>query len=356
MPSVCRAVYLPAASLFTTTLSAQNGVIQRGPDRGPRPSNWVCPFFLKVLPSQAGSPCVSSGSEGIGHVGSPTDVTDEQWTLVQPLVNVAGKRGRRLGNDIRAVVDGVLYIARTGDQWRCLPPQFGPWARVWPQFRRWSRNGTWSRLLAELHRKARTKLGRAAAVPSMVVIGTHQARGASNGGASSHDRGGPYGATKGAKRAVAVDVTGLPLAAAVLPASTHEDVTTETLLDVLRDHGQAERLELVLVDRGVNARAAKLLSKRAALEIRRAGHDKGRHEFAPLAYAWRVEVAHGHLLRSRRLARSFECTPESASGWLQVACLVAVLDALAPRHPSRVAEPKAPWLVPRRRAVQATAA
>ncbi len=250
----------------------------------------------------------------------------------------------------------MLYITHTGCQWRCLPPQFGPWTRVWSQFRRWSRNGVWSALLAELHRKARTKLGRAEVEPSMVVIGTHLARGASNGGASFHDRGGPYGATKGAKRAVAVDVTGLPLAAAVLPVSTHENVTTETLLDVLRDHGQAERLELVLVDRGVNARAAKLLSKRAALEIRRAGHDKGRHEFAPLAYAWRVEVAHGHLLRSRRLARSFECTPESASGWLQVACLVAVLDALAPRHPSRVAEPKAPWLVPRRRAVQATAA
>ena len=64
--------------------------------------------------------------------------------------------------------------------------------------------------------------------------------------------------------------------------------------------------------------------------------------FVPLAYAWRVEVAHGHLLRSRRLARSFECTLESASGWLQVACLAAVLDALAPRHPCRVAEPKAP--------------
>ena len=130
-------------------------------------------------------------------------------------------------------------------------------------------------LLAELHRKARTKLGRAEVEPSMVVIGTHLARGASNGGASFHDRGGPYGATKGAKRAVAVDVTGLPLAAAVLPVSTHENVTTETLLDVLRDHGQAERLELVLVDRGVNARAAKLLSKRAALEIRRAGHEQG---------------------------------------------------------------------------------
>ncbi len=80
---------------------------------------------------------------------------------------------------------------------------------MWSQFRRWSRNGTWSALLAELHRKARTTLGRAAAEPAMVVIGTHLARGACNGGASSHDRGGPYGATKGAKRAVAVDVTGV---------------------------------------------------------------------------------------------------------------------------------------------------
>lgn len=130
---------------------------------------------------------------------------------------------------------------------------------------------------------------------------------------------------------MAVDVTGLPLAATVLPASTHENVTTETLLDLLHDQGQAERLQLVLVDRGVTTRAARSLGKRAALEVRRVGHDKGRHKFVPLAYAWRVEVAHGHLLRSRRLARSFECTPESASGWLQVACLVAVLDALAPR-------------------------
>ena len=286
----------------------------------------------------------------------PTDLTDEQWALVEPLLNLSGKRGRKFGADIRAVVDGVLYIVHTGCQWRCLPSEFGPWTRVWSQFRRWSRNGVWSRLLAEVHRQAREHLSRADAAPSMVVIDTHLARGASNGGATFHDRGGPYGATKGAKRAVAVDVTGLPLAAAVLPASSHENMTTETLLGQLRAQGQAARLQLVLVDRGVTTRAARSLSRRAALEVRRVGHDKGRHESVPLAYAWRVEVAHGHLLRSRRLARSFECTLESASGWLQVACLVAVLDALAPRHPSRVAEPKAPWLVRRRRSAQAVAA
>jgi hypothetical protein len=58
----------------------------------------------------------------------------------------------------------------------------------------------------------------------------------------------------------AVDVTGLPLAAAVVPASTHENVTTELLLGVLGEQGQAKRLQLVLVDRGVTVRTARSLS------------------------------------------------------------------------------------------------
>lgn len=74
----------------------------------------------------------------------PTDTTDAQWDLLKPLINVAGKRGRRFSGDVRRVVDGILYVAYTGCQWRCLPREFGPWTRVWSQFRRWSRNGTWS--------------------------------------------------------------------------------------------------------------------------------------------------------------------------------------------------------------------
>lgn len=94
----------------------------------------------------------------------------------------------------------------------------------------------------------------------------------------------------------------------MLAASTHENVATETLLGQLHAQGQAARLQLFLVDRGVTTRAARSLSEWAALEVRRVGHDKGRHEFVPLAYAWRVEVAHG--------------TCCAASGWLQVAFLV----------------------------------
>lgn len=246
----------------------------------------------------------------------PSDLTDEQWDLLEPVFNAPGKRGRRHANDLRSVVDAMLYIAQTGCQWRYLPESFGPWTRVWSQFRRWSRNGTWAQALTVLHAVVRREDGRAAGTPSLVVIDTHLARGASNGGFTFHDRGGPYGRTKGAKRVVAVDVTGLPVAAVVVPASTHENRASDLMLEHLTQQGLTDRLELVLVDRGVTAAAARDLSREHGAEVRRVGWDDKQPVFRPIRHAWRVEVAHGRLGRSRRLAKSFENTTTSATGWL----------------------------------------
>jgi putative transposase len=84
------------------------------------------------------------------------------------------------------------------------------------------------------------------------------------------------------------------------------------------------------VDRGVTAAAARRLGRDYGLEVRRVGWDDKQPVFRPIRHAWRVEVAHGRLGRSRRLAKSFENTTSSASGWLQVACIAATL-----RHLSR---------------------
>ncbi len=201
----------------------------------------------------------------------PSDLTDEQWALLEPVFNAPGKRGRKHAEDLRSVVDAMLYIVQTGCQWRCLPESFGRWTRVWSQFRRWSGNGTWARALTVLHAAARLAEGRAEATPSMLVIDTHLARGASNGGATFHDRGGPYGRTKGAKRVVAVDVTGLPVGGLVVPASAHENHAAQRILDHLADQGVTDRLGLVLVDRGLTAGAAAKLGRRYGVEVRRVG-------------------------------------------------------------------------------------
>ena len=263
-----------------------------------------------------------------------SDLSDAQWKVLEPLLLVPSKRGPKHGADLRHVVDAMLYISHTGCQWRYLPGEFGPWTRVWSQFRRWSRNGTWTQVLTELYASSRMALGRMDLRPSMVVIDTHLARGASNGGATFHNQGGPYGRTNGAKRIVCVDVTGLPLCVRVVPASTSEASAVELILDDLARSGADKRLELVPVDRGTAVSAAKRLSVKFNYEVRRVGWDEpprnelGAKVFRPIRHAWRVEVAHSHLVRRRRLARFFENTVTSATGWLHVASITEVLGAL----------------------------
>ena len=156
----------------------------------------------------------------------------------------------------------------------------------------------------------------------------------SNGGVTFHNQGGPYGRTNGAQRIVCVDVTGLPLCVKVVPASTSEASAVEQILDELARSGADKRLELVLVDRGTAVSAATRMSAKFNYEVRRVGWDEpprnehGAKVFRPIRHAWRVEVAHGHLVRRRRLARCFENTVTSATGWLHVTSITEVLRAL----------------------------
>lgn len=140
---------------------------------------------------------------------------------------------------------------------------------------------------------------------------------------------------------MAVDAAGLPVGALVAPASTHENRTTELMLEHLTDEGVAYRLDLVMVDRGLTPSAAHVLGRQHGFELRRVGWDDKQPVFRPIRHAWRVEVAHGRLGRSRRLAKSFENTTTSATGWLQVACIATTL-----RHLSRVQAQGSPARTP----------
>jgi len=116
-----------------------------------------------------------------------SDLTDEQWALLGPVLNAPGKRGPKHAPDLRLVVDAMLYVSHTGCQWRYLPESFGPWTRVWSQFRRWSRNGTWTGALTVLHAAGRLHRDH----PASPVTGTcpactrarsvNRARGSSHG-------------------------------------------------------------------------------------------------------------------------------------------------------------------------------
>jgi transposase len=80
------------------------------------------------------------------------ELTDRAWTQIEPLLPVArGRSGR--WQDHRRVINGILWKLRTGAPWRDLPERYGPWQTCYDRFRRWQRDGTWDRLLADAQTK-----------------------------------------------------------------------------------------------------------------------------------------------------------------------------------------------------------
>src|SRR6188768_3771278 len=88
-----------------------------------------------------------------------TDLTDAQWALLQPLMPEPARTGRPRA-DLREVTNGILYLVRTGCQWRLLPKCFPPWSTVHTWYRRWRNDGTWERINEALRQQVRAAAGR----------------------------------------------------------------------------------------------------------------------------------------------------------------------------------------------------
>ena len=145
----------------------------------------------------------------------PTDLSDAAWALVSPLLPPAGTGGRRRTTDLRAVLDAIFYLLRTGCQWRLLPREFPAWGTVYHYFRSWKTTGVWSCLQAAIYRQARVQAGRSEC-PSVVIMDGQSVKTTERGGVRGFDG---HKRVKGRKRHIVVDTLGLPIANRVEPAS-----------------------------------------------------------------------------------------------------------------------------------------
>jgi putative transposase len=240
-------------------------------------------------------------------------LSDEQWELVADLFDPPGRRGAPAVIPRRQMVDAMLFIGRTGCQWRYLPERYGTWTAVWAQWRRWRANGVWARAMTRLAAIVRVLHDREP-IPSMVMVDAQTVKGGRYGLTFHPGRRQRWPDDRHEAHAPGGD-PGLPIAARADSARPHDVVAARELLrDRLDD---LPRLSAIVGDRAYRGLAKLASRKHLALDIK--APPRGVSGFTPIWPLYKVEHAIAQLGRWRRLSRCYEGSEASARAWLEVA-------------------------------------
>ena len=259
----------------------------------------------------------------------PTDLTDEQWNLLQMVVPPRkARKGRgRPPADLRRICNALLYFVRSGCAWRLLPRDFGPWKTVYHYFWLWTKQGCWQIIHDLLRQAVRHAVGKRSQ-PTAAILDSQTVRSADQAGERGYDA---AKKTKGIKRHLLVDTLGLLLAVCVTGADVPERAGARHLLG--RVLAGFRWLRCLWTDQGYGgddfAAWVAAHRKTGTLRLEVVPRDKTRRGFAALPKRWIVERTFGWFMKHRRLVRHYEVKSSHAEAWLHISMIGIMLRRLA---------------------------
>ncbi|WP_203790400.1 IS5 family transposase [Paractinoplanes rishiriensis] len=260
----------------------------------------------------------------------PSDLTDEQWEIIEPMLPLIKEPGRIPKHPFRDIGDAILYIDRSGCSWWQLPVDFPPWQTVYGWFRQWKARGVTERILDELREQIRLAQGRDAE-PSAGVIDSQSVKAADTVGKDSRG----YDAGKkvnGRKRFIVTDTLGLLVSVTVLAASWQDrDGAKTALLGVYL----STPIRYIFADQGFAGRLVDWAARTLSMVIDIVRKPEWQRGFQVHPKRWVVERTLAWLTAHRRLARDYERDPAVSEEMIRWAAINQMLRRLTRGEPAR---------------------
>lgn len=248
-----------------------------------------------------------------------SDLKEQEWKWFKkflPPPSTKGTRGRPQEWPLREIATGILYLLRTGCQWRMLPHDLPPWQTVYYHHRKWHLDGTWEKINRLLRERVRQNEGRET-TPSAAIVDAQSVKTTLVKGKRGYDAGKNV---NGRKRHIVVDTMGLLLMVLVTVASVQDKPGGKLLLTQLRQRLQLPRLQLIWADGGYAGQPFVEWVKTTfgwVWEVVKRNTDvKG---FEVLPRRWVVERTFGWLNNYRRLSKDYEELPQTSETLIYLA-------------------------------------
>lgn len=244
-------------------------------------------------------------------------LTDSQWKIMEKFLPV--KRKRKL--NLRDIVDSILWLGRTGTQWRNLPEHFPPWKAVNYYFNKWRRDGTLIKLNIGLNMLRRIQADKNPD-PSLVCVDSQSIKA---GPMIDQDRGiDGNKKVNGRKRQTLVDTMGLIWGVLVHAANGNDSLFGAVLIIELKEI--LKRVKKILVDKGYEGEFIRVCEEYLSVKAEISSKPPTAKGFVPVKWRWVSERTFGWFNFFRRLSKDYERTVENSEAWILWAnCQINIL-------------------------------